>query len=81
MKLEEYPTALLTFGIFHAGLTLSIAAQEQPHTLPSPHAGSPTVMKVTKVGGCMWDHDQLRAGGGGGGLLYRGRVVTDIRGR
>jgi hypothetical protein len=26
MKLEEYPTALLTVGIFHAGLTLSIAA-------------------------------------------------------
>jgi hypothetical protein len=62
MKLEEYRTALLTFGIFHAGLTLNIPAQEQSHTLPTPQAGSPTVMKVTKVGGCMWDHDQLREG-------------------
>ena len=64
MKLEEYPTALLTSAIFHAGLTLSIAAEEQPHTLPSPQAGSPTVLKVTKVGGCMWDHDQFCGGGG-----------------
>jgi len=48
LKLEEYSTA---------SLTLSIAALEQPHTLPSLHAGSRKVAKVTKVGGCVWDLD------------------------
>jgi hypothetical protein len=64
MKLEEYSTASSSaYGILHAGLTLSNPALEQPHALPSVHAGSRfTVMKVTEVGGCKWDRDQFGIG-------------------